>query len=75
MSPRAAWIGYVASGVVVDLWRTHKCDGSTLCQATRDSFHTSSPVGRAAFLIAWAAFCAWFPGHILHQPVNRKAQP
>lgn len=74
MSPRAAWFGYVASGIAVDLWRTRKHDGSTLCQATRDTFHTSCPRGRAAFLVAWVAFCAWFPGHILNQPRQENRQ-
>jgi len=72
MSPRAAWVGYVACGIAADLWRASKHDRSTLCQATRDTFHTTHPLGRAAFLIAWGALSVWLPGHIFTNPADRE---
>jgi hypothetical protein len=72
MSPRAAWLGYVAVGIAADLWRDTKKDGSTLCQAARDTFHVAHPLGRTAFFVAWGAFAAWFPGHILKDPIDRE---
>lgn len=37
---------------------------TTLSHATRATFHTEHPLGRAAFAVAWAALSAWLLPHI-----------
>lgn len=68
MRARSAWFAYILAGAAADLICDRKGDGSTLSQATRDTFHTDHPIGRFAFAVAFGAFVAWFPHHILDQP-------
>ena len=70
MNSKVAWAAFIAGGVVADLWRARASDGSTLSQATRDTFRTDTRPGRLAFIAAWGSLAAWFSAHILEHPAD-----
>lgn len=67
MSPDVIWATILLAGLGYEGYALfNKAEGDTLSERTRDWFNvkTSKP-GRAAFLVLWVAFAAWFLPHIL----------
>ena len=63
-----AWATAVGTLGMADVLLNRRHDGSTLSEATRWAFCTQHPLGRVAFVAAWAALTAWFVPHILRNP-------
>jgi hypothetical protein len=66
--PLPVWLGIGAGIAALDLW----CDrnatvGDTASECARVLFHTHTPLGRAAFVVSWAALSAWLVPHIVKE--------
>jgi len=66
VAPWGALLGTLAYNI-----HRHRHHKPTICAVTRRAFHTQTPSGRAAFVIAWAVLTGVLVPHILR---NRKEQ-
>lgn len=64
--PSRVWGALIAAGVIYEAYGVlGDVEGDTLSEVTRAVFHTSHPVGKAAFALGWGALTAWFVPHIV----------
>lgn len=61
-----AWAAIIGGGLAYEAYtlRTRR-SADTLSETTRRWFRVHKSPGRAAFLVAWGSFSAWFAWHIL----------
>lgn len=60
------WGGLLLAGAAFEAYALRNGrSGDTLSETTRRTFRVRTPVGRAAFGLAWTGFAVWYLFHIL----------
>lgn len=63
--PTVLWYGGLGAALTIDYWcHRNATEGDTLSECTRALFRTHHPVGRLAFVCAWAGLSCWLVPHI-----------
>lgn len=67
---RAFWPGLFAAGATYQLLALRRRDGSHFSACVRDTFHTDTPEGKVALVVAWTALTAYVLPHWCKQVAN-----
>ncbi|MFC8277174.1 hypothetical protein ACFUJR_32520 [Streptomyces sp. NPDC057271] len=60
------WGGLLAAGAAFEVYALRNGRrGDTLSERTRAWFQVRTRVGRAVFVVVWAAFASWYLVHII----------
>lgn len=63
--PAPFWLGTLGALAAYDYWCAKNATiGDSLSEVARATFRTDHPLGRAAFIGAWAVLTAWLLPHI-----------
>ncbi|QNN52489.1 hypothetical protein [Nocardioides mesophilus] len=64
----AVWATLFGAGIAYEVHEIRARSGGTLSEVVRLVVRVDTPAGRAAFLMGWGAFAAWFAQHIVTVP-------